>query len=581
MTHPPSQPPPEGFGVPQDPSHGAPQGLPPHPRQSGYGPPQAPGLPGPYASRPGSYGGPPVTPVPESPGPYGSRLNPHGGQPPQQLPGAPTLPGGGSGGGGWFKGRRAAIVGAVVAALLVIGGGVWLAVGGKAKTPPEARPGQDAKTSAPPSAGQGAGSDPGGGQHEDLNAGRKPGEAKVNWLLRNDVDLPGKGADVFGPWVVGDTVVVGVHESVTGHSAVDGTRKWALAMPTGLCAAPPAPAGNGTIVVGVNKPGNREKCTGLQQIDLRSGQAGWKKPIPKDANSPLPSDITLTISGGTVTVAGGQQSFAFSLADGQQLWGRRAQGSCQPNAFAGGPRLIAAASCPTSDPNQVQNEVSEVDPVTGRIKWAYRLDLGWRVEKVYSVSPLVLSAYQRDDSNTKKRAVLALTDAGKLRSRIQVGDDTYEPTCTGTFAAKAEGLEDCTGVAADTNTLYLATDSSASRTANAVVAFDLDTGKPKWRAAAPTGRTMTPLQLGTGGDLLLYLAASTDRGGSVASLPPTGGAPKVLLQHPASTAPIESTFWKARYVYANDAFYLANSSVSTAITDAEEKTKKIVMVFGK
>ncbi|MBB6438465.1 outer membrane protein assembly factor BamB family protein [Streptomyces candidus] len=552
------------------------------PSESSYGPPQPVGRPAPFASQPSVNGQQYVAPMHEVPGPYGGRLNPHGGQPAQRPTSAPTPSVGGSDGRGLFTGRRVALIGAVLAALLVISGGVWFAVGGGDTNTPEAKPSQNAEPSGSASAGQGPGGAASGARNENLNAGRKPGEAKVNWLLRNDVDLPGRGADVYGPWVVGDIVVVGVYKTVSAYSTADGTRKWALTLPTGLCAAPVAPADNGTIVIGVNdKPGEREKCTGLQQIDLRNGQAGWERPIPKDSNQPLPSDITLTISGSTVVAAGGRQSFAFSLADGKQLWGSRPPGTCQPDAFAGGRRLIAAAGCSTSDPNQVQEELSEVDPVTGRVKWAYRLDLHWRVEKVYSVSPLVFSAFRHDDSNVKKRAVLALTDAGKLRSRIQVGDDTYEPMCTGSFAAKADGVEDCTGVAADTNTLYMATDTSASRTANAVVAFDLDTGRPKWRAAAPTGRTMTPLHLGDGGNVLLYVAASTDRGGAVATLAPTGGTPKVLLQHPASTAQIESTFWKARFVYAHGVFYLANSFVASAITDAEEKTKKIVMAFGK
>ncbi|MEU8893517.1 PQQ-binding-like beta-propeller repeat protein [Streptomyces sp. NPDC048442] len=466
-----------------------------------------------------------------------------------------------------------------MAVLLVIGGGVWFAGSGGERKEPAAKP-QGVKPSGSASAGQGAGSD-GSGPEGDLNAGRRPGEARVKWLLKNDVDLPGRGAEVFGPWVVGDTVVVGVYEAVSGYSAVDGKRRWTLPIPTGLCAAPAVPAENGTVVVGVYKRGDRDKCTALQQIDLRSGEAGWKRPLPKEGNSPLPSDITLTISGTTVTAAGSHQSFAFSLADGKHLWGRRAQGSCQPEAFAGGRRLIAAARCPTSDPNQEQNEVSEIDPATGKLKWAYRLAPDWYVEKVYSVSPLVFSAYQRGDGGAKKWGVFALTDAGKLRSRIQVGDDKYEPTCASRVRPLAPNLEDCTGgVAADTNTLYMGTDSTASGTANAVVAFDLDTGKPKWRAPAPTGRTMVPLRV-ENGNVLLYMAASTDTGGAVATLAPTGGTPKVLLQHPASTAQIESTFWKARYIYANDAFYLANSSLSTGLTDAEEKKKKIVMVFGK
>ncbi|QGZ49352.1 PQQ-binding-like beta-propeller repeat protein [Streptomyces sp. QHH-9511] len=596
MTQPPSNQPP-GFGAPNsnpDPNEGPNQGVPPmppappqtpppaapgpygQPTQPGYGYPQQappPGYgypqqqPGPYGQQPGPYG--------QQPGPYGQQPGPYGGYPTQPpYPAAPTPPGGG----GPFKGKPGVIVAAAVAALLVIGGGTWFAVsGGDDEKDPVAQPTATSGTPKPTeSVDQGDGSGDGRNSEDDLNAGRKPGEAKVNWLLKNNVDLPRNGADVFGPWIVGDIVVKGMYKSLDGYSLSDGSAKWHLDLPFELCATPPEPAADGSFVIGVNdSAGDRAKCTQLQKIDLKTGKVGWKKAVPKGTGFSSLSDTTLAISGNTVTAAGTGSSYGYSLADGRQLFAGPTSG-CKPYAFAGGAKLIAAASCPTSDYKNKQEQISEVDPATGKARWTFKLQPKWEVDKVYSVNPLVVSAQQRDE---KKWTVFAVTPQGKLRSQIQGGTDKYAPNCGGAFVIFGRNLQGCTGVAADANTFYMATESDNHRTANAVVAFDLNTGKSKWRAEAPAERTITPLRM-EGSDVLLYMDASYDTGGAVATLAPTGGAPKIILQHPASTAQIENTFYDPGFAYGNGTFVVTSGRVS-ASNDKEEKEAKTMMAFSK
>ncbi|MFI6103533.1 PQQ-binding-like beta-propeller repeat protein [Streptomyces sp. NPDC051310] len=618
MTQPPSQQPPQGggFGAPQDPQQGFPQPpaqppappagppaqppaqpqMPPvppsaprtpppaapqpgygHPQQPpgqpGYGFPQQQQQPGPYAQQPGPYA--------QQPGPYGQQQpGPYGGYPGQpQYPGAP-VPGAGNGGRNPFKGKPAVLIGAAVAALLVIGGGTWFALSDDGSDP--AKPDAKGSSAAPAPTGsddvdQGDGSGGGRDAQDDLNAGRQPGEAKVEWLVTNDVDLPRNGSDVHGPWIVGDTIVKAMYKSVTGYAVADGKKKWEVPFTTEVCAAPVAPATNGTIVIGVKDgTGDKADCLQLQQIDLKTGKAGWKQTVTKGTGFSSLSDITLAISGNTVTAAGTNNSYGFSLTDGKQLFGKPT-GGCQPYAFAGGPKLIAAASCPTGDYEKQQHQISEVDPTTGKPKWSYKLAPNWEVDKVYSVNPLVVSATQRKE---KKWTVFALTDTGKLRSTLDGGKDKFQPDCGGSFIIFGQNLEGCVGVAADANTFYMATAPTAlTNGTNDVVAFNLDTGKPKWRAAAGPQRTMTPLRM-EGGNVLLYMEGSWDRGGAVATLAPTGGSPKVLLQHPASTAKIESDFYSPQYAYADGRFFIASGRVS-ASNDEQEKQTKTMMAFGK
>ncbi|URM91082.1 PQQ-like beta-propeller repeat protein [Streptomyces sp. MRC013] len=605
MTQPPSQQPPQGgFGSPQDPrgvprpparppaAPPAPPAQPPAappPAQAapGYGFPQAPGqppapgyghpqAPGPYA-QPGPYPqpGPYAQPGPyPQPGPY-AQPGPYGGHPTQPPhPGGPVPPGGGP-----SRGRTTAVIAAAVAALLAVGGVTTWALTGNDEDggTTTARP---SDSGSGPSASVDKGDGTGGGREaeDDLNAGRQPGEAKVEWLLKNDVDLPRNGADVYGPWVVGDTIAKAMYRGVEGFSTADGEKKWSIPFTTDVCEVPHAPTANGVIVVGLKDgTGDRADCRVLQQVDLKSGKAGWRTEVPKSTGFNALSDPTLAMAGNTVVAAGTGSSYGFSLTDGKQVFGKPSDG-CQPYAFAGaGTRLVAAASCRVSDYKNPQQEVWDVDPATGKPKWKYQLARGWEVDKVYSASPLVVNAVHEEK---KQRTILVLSDAGKLRSQLSGGGDKYRTQCGGGFVVFGQRLQGCAGVAADADTFYMSTEPTAlTRGTNDVVAFDLGTGKPKWRAKAGPDKTMLPLRM-EGGKLLVYIEGSWDRGGAVATLAPTGGKPTVLLQHPASVARIERDFWQPRYEYADGRFFIASGRVSARDDKAELETKTMIAFGG-
>ncbi|MFB6815971.1 PQQ-binding-like beta-propeller repeat protein [Streptomyces sp. NPDC056347] len=601
MTQPPSQQPPQGgFGAPQDPSPGSPQPPQgPPPAQPGYGyppqqPPQAPQppqqppqpgpygqqqpgpyaqQPGPYAQQPGPYGQPQPGPYAQQPGPYGQQQQPGYGYPQQQYPGAPVPagPGGGSG-----KRKPAVVIGAAVAALAVIGGGVYFATSGDpGDDKPVAKESTGAGPSTSPSVDEGDGNGAGNGGDEDLNAGRKSGEAKVLWLQKNDIDLPRDGADVHGPWVVGDTIVKGMYREVSGYAVADGKKKWTVKLPADLCAAPNQTTTDGKIVIGVkNGTTSRADCADLQMIDLNTGKAGWKKAVKKNGTWDFLSDISLAISGDTVTVARTGNSNAYRVSDGKELFGKP-EGTCQPYAFAGGSKLIAASSCRTADTDNPQNQIQEIDPATGKPRWTYRPKQGWEVDKVYSVDPLVVSLKKK-----KEWSILALKHDGTLRSGLTSDKgDSFAPDCGSAFAVFGKTLDGCTGVAADANTFYIATDAGTGlERTNKVVAFNLNTGKPKWKATAPAKTTVKPLRM-DGANVLLYVEPGYERGGGIATLAPGGGAVRTVLTHPASTSQIEKSFYRPQILYAGGRSFIASGRVS-ARNDKEELETKTMMAFG-
>ncbi|MFJ6810453.1 PQQ-binding-like beta-propeller repeat protein [Streptomyces anulatus] len=583
---PPAQPPAAPAGPPRTPPPGAPAyGYPQQPPAGpGYGYPQQPGqAPGPYGQQaPGPYGQQPGPYGQQAPGPYGQQPQPGQGYPTQQYPGVPAPGGPGSGAGGFLKNKTGVVVAAALAVVLVAGAGTWFLVSDSGDDPkkPVAGPSDDPKApSGSPTVDEGDGNGDGREVDSDLNAGRKPGEAKVAWLQKNDVDLPRSGAAVEGPWFTGDLVVKAMYRGVSGYSVTDGKKKWNLELPADVCAAPNTATADGKLVLGV-KDGttDRSDCSVLQMIDLNTGKAGWKKSVKKNGTWDFLSDIGLAISGDTVTVGRTSNSNAYRVSDGKELFGNP-EGNCKPFAFAGGAKLIAAASCRTDDVKNPQHQVQELDPVTGKAKWTYQPARGWEVSKVYSVSPLVV---RFDNEEKKQYGIAALTESGKLRSQLSpTKGDKLTVDCGGSFAVFGEKLEGCSGVAADANTFYIGTEDDSSGTArtNKVIAFDLNTGKPKWEAPAPAERVLKPLGM-EGGNVLLYMRPKYDAAGALVTIPPTGGTAKTLLQHPESTGRIENGFFSSKVLYQGGRSYIFSKRVS-ASNDKEELEQSTMLVFTK
>ncbi|MFH9654042.1 PQQ-binding-like beta-propeller repeat protein [Streptomyces anulatus] len=590
---PPAQPPAAPAGPPQTPppgtpAYGYPQQQPPsgpgygYPQQAGQAPgPYGQQAPGPYGQQPGPYGQQAPGPYgQQAPGPYGQQPQPGHGYPTQQYPGVPAP--GGPGSGGFLKNKTGIVVAAALAVVLVAGAGTWFLVSDSGDDPkkPVAGPSNDPKApTGSPTVDEGDGNGDGREVDSDLNAGRKPGEAKVAWLQKNDVDLPRSGAAVEGPWFTGDLVVKAMYRGVSGYSVTDGKKKWTLELPADVCAAPNTATADGKLVLGV-KDGttDRSDCSVLQMIDLNTGKAGWKKSVKKNGTWDFLSDIGLAISGDTVTVGRTSNSNAYRVSDGKELFGNP-EGNCKPFAFAGGAKLIAAASCRTDDVKNPQHQVQELDPVTGKAKWTYQPARGWEVSKVYSVSPLVV---RFDNEEKKQYGIAALTESGKLRSQLAPAKgDKLTVDCGGSFAIFGEKLEGCSGVAADANTFYIGTEDDSSGTArtNKVIAFDLNTGKPKWEAPAPAERVLKPLGM-EGGNVLLYMRPKYDAAGALVTLPPTGGTPKTLLQHPESTGRIENGFFSSKVLYQDGRSYIFSKRVS-ASNDKEELEQSTMLVFTK
>jgi len=581
-----SPPPQGGFGAPQTPAPGAtppgaqPPQAPPqpgygYPQQAGYGYPQQPGpysQPGPYA-QPGPYSQTGPYAQPQQPGTgYGY---PQQAQPQSQFPGAPTPPSGGRSKNP-FKGRPALVIGAAVTALLVIGGTVWaVSSGGDGDKKPVAHKSQDNKptgsptTTAPVNPGDGSGD--GRDETADLNAGRKPGESKVLWY-KEAPDAPGAGAQAPGMWITDKTAVKAAYKQLVAYNVGDGKPTWdAITFPEKICAVTKQKTADDKIVVAYQSgTGDNSRCNQLQQVDLNSGKKGWSGKLEEGGLFDDTITVELAISGNTLMAGRSMSGTAYDVGSGKKLWDKKKYGdSCYPSGFAGGERLVEVATCNVGSDTQ-HDEVQQLDPATGKVKWTFKVKKGWKVEHTYSVRPLVL--FLKKESNNAWNMVTLKPD-GTYRSQVQV-DENYAPDCSG--ASLGAGLADCTGIAADANTIYLPTEKKSG--ANSIVALSLNTGKERWRTKSPSDTTMLPIRM-NGSRLLAYVAPTYDTGGQVVSIRTEGSSHKTtkLLQNPQGTAKIESSFYSKAFAYVDGRFFLS----TTSLTGDDEAKEKLMLAYGK
>ncbi|MET9440850.1 PQQ-binding-like beta-propeller repeat protein [Streptomyces sp. NPDC006610] len=608
MTQPPSQPPqpPQGgFGAPQDPQEGfgaaqdPRRATPPGAPQPGYGYPQQPSAgpygqpqqPGPYGQpqQPGPYG-PPQQPggpyAPQGPyaqqGPYGQpqQPGPYAAQPgyghPQSpsYPGAPTPPPGG-GSRNPFKGKPALAVAAAVAALLVIGGTVYAVTGddgGKAKKPvAKTSDGPAPKTSGTPvNPGDGSGDGKGGDDPENLNDGRKPGESKVLWY-KDAPDAPADGADAPGMWITDKTAVKAAYKQLFAFNVGDGQPTWEpVGFQEQICAATPQKTADDKIVVAyMSGSSDRAKCNRLAQIDLNTGKQGWQAEVEDGALFDSALSVELSLAGDTLMVGRSQSGTAYDVTSGKKLFDKKKyDDSCFPTAFAGGAKLISVASCGAGTETE-HEEIQELDPRTGKVKWTQKFDKGWRILRTYSVDPLVVYSTNEDKNAWN---ISTIDDRGGLRSQVEV-DEEFAPECG--WGILQRNLTGCLGVAADADTLYLPTKATAA--ANEVVAVSLSTGKEKWRVKSPADETMLPLQV-EGGNLIAYVQPSYDAGGRIVSIATAGAGhePKTLMQNPVGAAEVEGGFFSRDLAWADNRFYLS----TTRLNGDDEAKEKLMLSYG-
>ncbi|MFE1553812.1 PQQ-binding-like beta-propeller repeat protein [Streptomyces sp. NPDC058734] len=531
----------------------------PGPPQPGYGyPPQGPN---PYAQQP------PTVPQPlAQQGGYGF---------PPPGPGMPPGPPAPGGQGGRRKG--AVIVAAAVAGVLVLGTGAWFTfLSDDDSKKPAAQPSApaDPKPAGSPSVDKGDGSGNGMGEQTDLNAGRKPGEDKVLWLKTAKLLADGDtGIPAPAMWVAGDSVVKTVGKSVIAYAVTDGKEKWKVDFKTEICGWADQTTADGKTVLAVKDgEGSNATCNQMKLFDLKAGKEGWTKELAKENLFDGGGSVSIALTGDVFAVNRMATTTVHKLATGDKLFSGAAPEGCQPSQYAAGNgKLLGIALCMDADKTI---EIQDADPVTGKKTWSYRLPKGFRVTSVLSVSPIVLDISNRDLNNAddNKRAIISLTPDGKKRASMSA-EGSFETNCN---ASGSDNLQGCGNSVVDGDTLYLRTTTSKG-TDNEVVAFDLATGKAKWRQKAGDKRNWYPVKAANG-QLIAYRAGALREPGEIVSMAAAGGQPKTLLRMPSGpSANIESSMVTFQVRAFEDGRYFT----SATRLNGNNTEERLLMVFGK
>lgn len=588
---PPGPPPPGGFGAPQEPPQGGfgapqqppaappqppaqpptpPPGHPPADRPGGHTPPPpAAPAPGPYTPPPAWHSGanPAATPPPVSANPYAqTQPQPAVYPPPGPIPGYPQPgpPSGPPGGGRGMK-RKAVVIGAAAAVVLAAGGTVWAVLAGGGDDKPQSRhsSGPTGKPDDKPTTKPSGTPSPTTLPPEDPNTSRQPGEAAV--LFQTPApEVPRSGTDIPGFWVLKDHVVKTVQDKVVAY-ADDGAEKWTVPLPKAICSAPRTHTDGKVVIAYEGK--KKDECSRIALIDINKGTKLWDHAAPEaGAFGGSYTAMGMAQSGDLVGLSWFGGSGMVRVSDGKEVSAGELSPACSVKGFAGGKALLRTYTC-TDGTAKLQ----KIDPANGKIKWTHAVRKGFEVNKIYSVSPVVVYI-----ANEKKKegGVLSIKEGGKEGAVLATGKTVYQPRCgMDIFNSNIGG---CQGVAASADTFYLPTkmdDKSEDGLTTEIHAFDLKSGKKKW-ATRVDGRLLYPLRT-EGRNLIAYRAPSYDQAGAVVSIGAKGGKPKTVLQNPEATMDAENGFYSAQYVYENGNFYIASDRLTGTGDD-----EMMLMAFG-
>ncbi|KOX24455.1 MULTISPECIES: PQQ-binding-like beta-propeller repeat protein [unclassified Streptomyces] len=391
---------------------------------------------------------------------------------------------------------------------------------------------------------------------EEINAGRAAGDATA-WIVDDRNDLPRRNVKLHDLWVVGDTVVQAVYRKVVAHRLSDGAELWSVPLPTPVCETPVHPTPDGKVVV-VHKSTqaqNGNRCNQLRMIDLRTGKAGWHRELTETGSMDDTIIVHTAISGDVVAVVQSMRAAAYRVGDGTKLYDIPMEnpGGCYPDDVAGGARLLLTSDCAIgTDRRKAYSQLREIDPRTGKVLWRHRTPQGWRIGKVISTYPAVLTTFHAEEY-TENWRVVSLGPGGRPRTTIDARKKGF--AYCGDAGDAGEGVQNCPGTLVGGQAVYL---GGTDR----VGAYDLGTGKLLWGVKSGDGGTLHPLRAEGGARALVYEAPGTERPGGITRFGPGGVDTKQeVLRHPAPARSTELGMYAGKLAYANGRIVITPSLV--------------------
>jgi outer membrane protein assembly factor BamB len=359
----------------------------------------------------------------------------------------------------------------------------------------------------------------------------------------DDGTLPG------GFWPVGDTVVKATGTTLTAYAVADGSEAWTLELEGEHLCAPSDATAEGLLVVG---HGENNCGQNITQIDLTTGEEGWSQPLEPNGN-PLSFHIAMAGSSYAVQTLGGWS--VHSVADGEEIDSAIAgydalgeqvnyQGGfdeyeidvvngedvCAVTAVAGGEALVRQRTCATVNDAASQalsppfSKLEEIDPATGETVWSVDVPEGRWLEKINSISPLVVTLRNEDYTVME----LAFIDQGQITGQVPLetigldADDTsayLQGVCRET-AVVYTPPDDCGGMAVHGDTLYASPSTIFSDPI--VTAMNAATGEVAWSYKADDFSGQLVLGADKNGVIVYQGGFDAEHPGQVVRISPDG-----------------------------------------------------------
>ncbi|MGA5874101.1 PQQ-binding-like beta-propeller repeat protein [Streptomyces cinereoruber] len=431
--------------------------------------------------------------------------------------------------------RRWPLAAAVLALLLLLGAGTYVLGERSGADRAGAEGGAPSATTPPRTSTRPAPSPSRIPTTAEIAHRRQAGEASA-WIVDDRTDLPRRNISPKDLWIVGDTVVQAVYKRVVAHRLGDGAQLWSVDLPTPVCETPvnPTPDGKVVIVLQSAEAWTGVRCNQLRMIDLRTGKAGWHEQLTESGTG---NDDTIivdsAISGGTFAIVQSMKATTYRVADGRKLYDIPMEnpGKCYPRRVAGGNRLLVIAHCAITSFGKEYDQVREIDPATGKVRWRYRTEPGRRVGQVLSVDPAVITTAHRE-THAEDWRIVALGPDGRVRRTIDPRPKGFKH-CGDSIDTGANAQQCREAVVGGGLVLLGGTDRAG--------AYDLGTGKLVWGVKGEeTSYGHYPLRVGPGRTGIVYQLGTSSKAGRLFRVGP-GGVDTIedVLRLPASIAKIE------------------------------------------
>ncbi|OEV28886.1 hypothetical protein AN219_19585 [Streptomyces nanshensis] len=460
---------------------------------------------------------------------------------PQGGPYGPGGPGAGPGGSGGGNGKVIAIVAAAVATVLaVVTVGFFLVSNDK---------GTEAKDD---------------GKTGTKGIGGKPAstEGKELFKIPSPKLTDEESVSVTGAWATDKIFAKSTINGIIGMDAARGKQAWKIDLDGQVCAASRHSTDDGkTAVVTAETKSSRAECNQIAVIDLNKGKKLWQEKMPNSERATT-LGMNMTISQNVVAAKWIGGSVAYEMSGGTPLWKSEGTGSgCQDEGFAGGEELMAVVQCGSySEPKL---KVQKLNPKTGEANWEFDVPKGVQSARIISSDPVVIGVSAGTSSTTD---VMTVGDDEKLKSKISLGDRKYDPGCS-------TGVESCASAVVDDDYVYLPSarhQGDDYSSTNEIIAFDLETGKPKWKSDAGERRTITPVRM-QGDKLIAYKKPTYGAGGQVVAVDPgKQGEQELYMRHPDDSSETENNFagitLREPPLYENGRLFLHQTLISERST---------------